>query len=93
MLIEEPERYHEVRQNLENQLDEQRALLPGSQGGAQQKIQRRIWVLKGVLCFDLDIQLLELVSRKYEKLGLVPQSYYMPEFFYDSQEEVKRANR
>lgn len=42
---------------------------------------RQIWVLKGVLEYDLDKQLLSKVSNKYEKLGLVPKTYYMPEFY------------
>lgn len=60
-----------------------------SKGAARDQALRRIWVLKGVLEFDLDKTLMEQVSKKYEKLGLVPESYYMPEFFQGAQEEGK----
>lgn len=48
-------------------------------------------MLRGVLEHDLNQQLLLQVSAKYEKLGLVPESYFQAEFFQQKREEVKHG--
>ena len=44
-------------------------------------------MLKGVLEYELDMQIMQQVSNKYEKLGLVPKTFFMPEFYQGAQNE------
>ena len=42
---------------------------------------RRVWVLRGVLDFNLNMSTLEAIAKKYEKLAILPQGYYYPELY------------
>jgi len=39
------------------------------------KLQRRAWVVRGVLDYDLNISLLEQIIIKFERIDFVPQGY------------------
>jgi len=45
------------------------------------KLQRRAWVVRGVLDYDLNISLLEQIIIKFERIDFVPQGYFQPELF------------
>ena len=42
---------------------------------------RRVWVLRGVLDYNLNMSKLEAIAEKYEKLAILPQGYFYPELY------------
>ena len=42
---------------------------------------RRVWVLRGVLDYNLNMSKLEAIAKKYEQLAILPQGYHYPELF------------
>ena len=47
----------------------------------RRKIQRREWVLRGVLDHNLSMSLLDKIVGKYERIDAVPQGYHQPELY------------
>lgn len=56
------------------------------------KLQRREWVLRGVLDYNLNLSILYKIIGKYEHIDAVPLGYHQAEFYIQDQEEVKRHN-
>ena len=53
-------------------------------------LQRREWVLRGVLDYNLNLSILVIIIAKYEHIDAVPLGYYQAELFIQDVEEVKR---
>ena len=47
----------------------------------KRKLQRKMWVINGVLCHDLDEKLLNQIADKFAKIDMVPSSYFQPELY------------
>jgi len=56
---------------LKNTLTEHRGHISG-----QRRLQRREWILRGVLEHDFNLSLLEDIIYKYEKIDAVPTGYH-----------------
>ena len=48
---------------------------------SRMKLQRRLWLVEGVLTLGLNSDLLSAISAKFSKIGAVPQGYNYPELF------------
>ena len=51
-------------------------------------LQRRAWILRGVLDYNLSMSLLTEIVAKYERIDAVPQGYHQAEL-YLQQDAVK----
>ena len=51
------------------------------QSKERRKAERREWVLRGVLDYNISMSLLDKIIGKYERIDAVPQGYHQPELY------------
>ena len=79
-----PRLFHHTKQTLEMERKEifkKLALLRDSDYLSRRELERQMWVINGVLCHELDHDLLLKISAKYTKINMVPSNYLQPELF------------
>ena len=65
-------------------------ILPSIEGNDKydrvKAVQRELWVLNGILEYGFKEEILNKISKKYERIGIVPPSYHQAELYAQAQQ-------
>ena len=65
-------------------------ILPSIEGNDKydrvKAVQRELWVLNGILEYGFKEEILNKISKKYERIGIVPSSYHQAELYAQAQQ-------